>query len=277
VPAFLGYFDVAGSESESDVIVACGAVSFLDDWAEFDAQRLAAMSAVGVRNFHMKDFAHFKKEYAVGWNGFENEEKRRVFLADLIRAVNENVYRIYVTTLVLSDYQKVNEEYELTERPGSPYTWVMANCLFHVFDWVLGEGGAGTDPGCPVQPSDGVGFHIEAGDSGQDGIRRLMLKLGWTEEEFRNLVYFSPKRERDEDVTPFHVPDFVAYEYRSEHRHVVVHGEKKEKPRGSLRSIRAELQPRVGIVTEETMRAACELNEVPRRKKQSEPVWPHPK
>jgi hypothetical protein len=263
VRAFAGYFDAAGTESDSDVIVACGALSYVDDWVAYDEARLASLKAFAVDTFHMKNFAQFKPPYDVGWRG--DEPKRKEFLGSLVRQTNESVYRIYVTTLVLSDYEKVNREYQMAEHLANPYAWVMANCLFHTFDWVLGKHGEEPDPTCPVLPSDGVAFFVEKGDAGQPGLRRLMIAMGWTDKEFEQTIQFISKHDAGDDITPFHVPDFVAYEYRSEHRYRVVNQEAKARSRGALTAIRDELYPRVGIVTADALRSACALNNVPRR------------
>jgi hypothetical protein len=263
VGTFAGYFDVAGSEKESDVIVACGALSYVDDWTIFDEHRMAAMRAAGVTTFHMKDFAHFKPPFDVGWRG--DEQKRADFLGSLIRQTNESVYRLYVSTLVLSDYASVNAEYQMAERLANPYAWVTANCLFNTFDWLFSENGEAADSPSPVLANDGVAFFVEKGDRGQDGLRKLMKLLGWTDEEFDKTVQLISKKIADQDVTPFHVPDFVAYEYRSEHRYFAVNRKLKARPRGALAAVRAELYPRVGIITAETMRQACIDSDVPRR------------
>jgi hypothetical protein len=263
LPAFAGYFDAAGSESNSDVIVACGALSFTGDWARFDREWSAVMAAEGVRSFHMKDFAAFKPPFD-GWR--DNEPRRREFLGSLIRLTNETVFRLYVTTLVLSDYRRVNAEFRMTEHFANPYAWAMANCLFHTFDWLLGdEEPPPGDPQRPVSPEDGIAFFVEKGDTGQGGLRQLMTALGWTDREYDETIQVIPKRLGEEDLTPFHVADFVAYEYRSEHRYFVENRRTKPTPRGALKAIRSELYPRVGVVTAEMMRQACIENNVPPR------------
>lgn len=264
MPAFTGYFDAAGSESDSDVIVACGALSFTDDWDRFDQEWSAVMRTEGVPSVHMKDFAAFKPPFDVGWR--DNEPRRREFLGSLIRLTNETVFRLYVTTLVLSDYKRVNAKFQMSEHLANPYAWVMANCLFHTFDWLLGEDEPPPgDPRRPVSPEDVVGLFVEKGDAGQGGLRKLMKVLGWTDREYDETIQVIPKRLGEEDITPFNVPDFVAYEYRSEHRYFVENRQKRPVPRRALQAVRAELYPRVGIVTAEMMRQACIDNDVPRR------------
>lgn len=245
-----GYFDASGTQEDEHVLVAAGAVTDVDDWIGFDEEWLACRAANGVKHFRMEECAHFMKDFAE-WR--DNEPKRKAFLGELVRLTNEHVQRLYVSTLVLSDYKRIDQKYQATEVFGGAYSLAAANSIFRMFEWLHTE----------RAPDDAISVFVERGDIGQDGFRRLMeSELG----ELADTVQIIPKRDPIAgDITPFDVPDFVAYEYRSEHAFRQATGKLKDKPRGLLSEIRKMLYPKVGVMDYDSMERACVKAKVPLR------------
>jgi hypothetical protein len=248
----IGYVDAAGSESHDDVIVACVAISDAEDWDAFDREWGSTMiNDFGVRHFHMMDYAHFKGEYA-DWR--DQPERRQRFLETLIRLTNERVQRLYVTTLVLNDFRLVDTKFRATETFGGPYAMAAAFSILSAAEWLFEE----------KEGDDGLAMFVEKGDVGQSAFMRTM------DEQFDGkaaaFVHLTSKRTpAGEDIRPLHVPDFIAYEYRSEHAVFAKTGRTKPRPRGALAGIRKMLFPSVGVVFRNNLERMCVEAKVPLR------------
>jgi len=198
----------------------------------------------------MREFTAFKGEY-VGWR--RKEAERKDFLGELVRLTNERVQRLFVTTLVLSDFREVNERFQLLETYQSAYALAAASTLFATAEWVFAE----------REPTDGLVFFVERGDAGQGSLlKTTRARFGTIE-----VVQVIGKTAADgEEITPFHVPDFIACEYRSEHAYFDINKQAKAKPRGALTAIRRMLYPRVGVIDRSALQRMCAEAEIPRRR-----------
>ncbi|MHB1864366.1 MAG: hypothetical protein ACYCVL_15540 [Gemmatimonadaceae bacterium] len=251
VANFAAYFDTSGNEREGAILVAVGAVATVGDWIAFDERRLAQMAREGVGHFSMKDFTAFDHDFADGWKG--NESRRRPFLGDLLTFTNEHVIKLVVTTLAMDDYRSVDHEREVTETFGGMYALACANCVARTMRWIVDE-----------LPDEAAHAFVEDGDIGQPAFRELIKRDFPMPDRWLSII---PKYgEGEAEITPFHVPDFIAYEYRREHEQHAA-GHRHHPIRVPLTMIRGALYPEVGILTKETIESMCDDMNVAYRKR----------
>lgn len=244
-----GYCDASGTELgqvNEHVLVTAGVVARVDKWDEFDRRWLETMEKkYGVCHFHMKKFAHFKECFEHGWAGKENEPKRTEFLRDLLTLAKELTERVFVSTLFLNDYRALDGKYCATETLGGAYSYAQASCVVRAFEWMREN----------LPSDDRVHFWVEHGDPGQEAFRRFIQEqVGFPP---KTIDFLRKRTDTDEDITPYHIADFVAYEYHSEHNVWAATSRRKAKTRGALTAIREALNPDVGILRYKSIEQMC--------------------
>lgn len=238
---FACYYDTAGTESSRDkrILVTTGVAATTEEWAAFDGRWMAALREFGVTELHMRHYAHSVGQFTP-WKG--DEPKRQAFIRRLCEEARRGIQRAFVMTLMLADYDRINAEYELAERIGSPYALAQTFCLARSLQW-LAETKA---------PDDGALFFVEAGDAGQATfLAHATRTLGWTPTP---LPRWEPTT--GEPYTPFQVADFIAYEHALAYDRALDAG--NERPlRESFRQLRTMLPVDPGVYDEKALRAWC--------------------
>jgi hypothetical protein len=131
----VGYFDASGHPNQGTVLVVGGFISFEARWLQFESRWNKTLREAGVTCFHMSEFINRKNEFA-GWN----QRKREHFLATLGHIIIDSVVCNFGSTIVLADWNKANQEYELAECDFQPYALAGWSCVQRVFGWCEGHG-----------------------------------------------------------------------------------------------------------------------------------------
>jgi hypothetical protein len=252
VGVLCGYVDASGTETDGAVLVAVGAIAAEDSWKDFDSRWTDEMEEeFGVASFHMNEFAHLHGPFANGWR--VDREKRARFLAKLTDLANETVDTVEGVALVLDHYRRVNRVHRITEAFGGPYAMAQLFCVEKMLDRVVRE------------RDDAARYHafVERGDVGRSAFRKtLQSQFGALASHVTVVAKGDDGRH---DMTPFHLPDFVAYEYRKKHGLLAGTGRLPDPPREAARRLKAALHPDVKIVEAQALLRVIEALRIPRR------------
>ena len=198
--AILTYLDASGDEYEPALSVS-GFLARPEEWQAFEAEWIRALKSAGVKEFHMKECAHFRGPFE-GW-----DEKRRLpFLDRLTDIMNNHTLQSVGTSLIMSDYNRLNEQVFLREAFGHPYALTGAVTIALALSW--------RDANYPGEP---ISFLVEQGDRGQGDLIDLLNRFG----VFKQGISVTPKPKRwTNEATgevqycyPFQACDFIAYEH----------------------------------------------------------------
>jgi len=185
---YTAYFDESGSPDEGKALVVAGYVASVEQWRKFDDEWHAALAHEGVRRFHMRDFAHSRREFE-SWKG--DEERRTAFIKTLVGIIRRNIRKSFSEAIILNDYNRANEKYLLAEQLILPYPLCAWACARSVNRWAKEHGY--TDPV----------LHIyEDGAKHKKQFKKLMEHQGYPD------PIFSTK----DDYIAFQAADFVAWE-----------------------------------------------------------------
>jgi predicted transposase YbfD/YdcC len=126
------YFDASGSSKDPacGTVTVAGFIATETHWKRFEHSWNAALRAEDVSSFSMKHFAHFKKDFAKGWQG--NEPRRVAFLTKLAQITKRHVRRSFCRSVDLEEYRYVDTKYALSEHGPGPYA-ICAATLMSVF------------------------------------------------------------------------------------------------------------------------------------------------
>lgn len=186
---FTGYFDESGTHGGSKALVVSGYVASSEQWLRFDAAWKEALADEGLTHFHMKDFAHSKKEFEP-WKG--DEGRRRQFIERLIRIIRKHTRKSFSNGLILDAYNEINSKYPFQEYLGKPYAFCARMCLAGIDNWKNEHGYV--DPVISV---------FEDGPHEKNSFVKLLERDGYP------VPTFGKKLEH----TPLQAADFVAWEH----------------------------------------------------------------
>ncbi len=241
------YHDTSGDENDKNVLVTAGVVANAKKWARFERSWGIVLKVFGVTQFHMKDFAHFKHDYATGWEG--DEGKRKHFIRCLVGVMKRHLNKEFITGILLDDYREVNRKYRCREEFGGPYSIAQAGSIDRATMWLARK----------KHPLDRVEHFIESGDVGQNDFMKLAKQ-----------VAFEPTRLPKVDPNtglhrlPFQAADLVAYEYRDLYDQYRGTG-KIGRLRGSLLEIRRMLPLDAAVADRAQLTKLCRDAKVPER------------
>lgn len=191
---FIGYFDASGT-ANTDVLVMAGYVSDAKKWDRFDHHWKAILDRESVKCFHMTDCVSGQGEYK-GWDS----ERRRQFINDLAECARKYTNKRFSASVVINDYNLVDNEYELHEYVGYPYVLCGISCIGHVRAWAKRHK-------LKAAPQ----FVFEDGDA-----RRGNFSLA-CQQQFGVTPVFSPKK----DVLRLQAADLAAWKTRHPIREAV--------------------------------------------------------
>jgi len=127
---FVAYFDESGSPDDTCALVVAGLVASTEQWIHFERNWNDVLAEFGVAALHMKHYAHSIGEFK-GWKG---DKKRDRFMEKLLSIMKVRVQHTVATAVLMDDYRKLNEKYQLTEC-FKPYTIVATTCIAKVKKW----------------------------------------------------------------------------------------------------------------------------------------------
>lgn len=127
-----GYFDASGHPDQHKVMTVGGFVSRADKWKRFDRSWGAILAEQGISAFHMTDYVSSQGEFAK----FKGKSAlRKEFQTKLSDCIATNINKAIRFTLILPDYNLVNQKFRLRESAGSPYSLCAFMCLQEAVQW----------------------------------------------------------------------------------------------------------------------------------------------
>jgi hypothetical protein len=163
---FTAYFDASG-DKRMRVLAVAGFVATVTQWKRFDEDWKAILDGEGVTAMHMTDCASSQREFAL-WK--EQSERRWQFVDRLCRCIKRRTYKGFASSVVLSDYEALNDEFKLRETIGQPFTLCMMSCLGGLKKWAYRK---------KVSPGR-VLVYIEQGDQDQGELIKRAGGEGFT-------------------------------------------------------------------------------------------------
>lgn len=185
---YTAYFDESGSPDEGKALVVAGYVASDEQWLVFDHEWKEALAAEGIDRFHMRDFAHSKREFE-NWKG--DEERRSRFIQRLIGIIRERLRCSIATAVILEDYRAINQKYMLDEFLGPPYAICGLTCVKNTLRWADQRG--------YIDP---VRYVFEDGAKDKNKFKRIMGRF-----QLRDPIFGTK-----DDHLAFQAADFVAWE-----------------------------------------------------------------
>ncbi len=129
------YFDDSGKEGDSPSVHLCGFVASADQWARFnsDWKSILAMPKFGLDYFHMKEMRQAKQP---PWDKFKNNPTLREDLCDrLFRIIKVRTEWSFAGSVVMSDYNAMNQRYQIRETLGPPQVIASALAIQKTIRW----------------------------------------------------------------------------------------------------------------------------------------------
>jgi len=241
---FTSYFDASGTKRAS-VLTVAGFISRVGKWDRFNDQWSAILASEGVPSFHMTDFVSSKKVFS-GWKG--QTERRKKFVANLADCIRKNTNKGFGHSVVISDFDEINEGFMLREHAGTPFVMSVRTCLGGVKKWALKK----------KVPTDHILVMVEKGDEDQgELVDRARL------EGFKVIPMLKS------DTVAFQAGDMAAWKFRTA-IHEVSYGpiavvEDLENIKRSLEPVQKLVQNN-GVFERESLLKLCEVAKIPRRR-----------
>jgi hypothetical protein len=175
------YFDESGTHDPGlATLTIAGWMAPRGAWDLFDGEWQEALDAAGVSHFHMREFAHFRGEFA-GWT----EQQRRDLMAPLLEAIGNNIKRGFGFTA------------HGAEGFDGAYESAAASCMLHLAN-VSAKG-------------DDISIVFARLDEFKVGrAQQLFNFVNCSDARLRDFAVSEPK-----GVPPLQAADLLAYELRS--------------------------------------------------------------
>lgn len=134
--AYTAHFDESGThDKDNQVLTVSGFVSDIEKWKRFDREWSHTLVDAGLPEgtiFHMNRFARNDGVYAK----FRDESRGKAeLISRLIHCTRRNVHKAFSCTLLLRDWERINERYQLREAMGPPYPFCGLTCIAMVNQW----------------------------------------------------------------------------------------------------------------------------------------------
>lgn len=118
------YLDETGhtKDPNASVVGMAGCIASLTAWEQFEQEWATVLKEFGIRELHMKNFAHFKGEFS-GWA----EEKRRQLIDRLLMIIETRIDTWVGAVLPISQFTELSDEQKTRLR--DPYFICLQDCL----------------------------------------------------------------------------------------------------------------------------------------------------
>jgi hypothetical protein len=236
--AFFTYLDTSGSGLDPNVkaISVGGFIAHETQWAEFEKEWPATLARFGIKEFHMKDFAHSKGEFRE-WK--DDKTRRDAFMEAITDVINRHTAHPVGATLPLDAFKWINQRYCFEEGLGAAYTTAVMMAIAAAVEWKDSRGHA--------EP---MLFFIERGDNQQSDLRRFMRdRIKWDDPEYFAEPQFPRKRWTDLNgqvhyLYPFQAADLVSWEQAKALTDLIVKG-KRDARKSMLKVVPQTADPRL--------------------------------
>jgi hypothetical protein len=185
---YTAYFDESGTHGGSIALVVSGWVASDEQWCAFEPEWRDMLVDFGITSFHMRDFNHGRREF----ESRKGDRSRQIaFSKRAVEIIRAHVRRGFAAAVILKDYQKVNEKYQLLEYIGSPYPLAALTCINKGNQWIKAHG-----------YTEHIRNVFEDGAEGKGEFLAAMRRAGQPDPVFMKKAL----------CTPFQIADLAAYE-----------------------------------------------------------------
>jgi hypothetical protein len=135
IVALSAYFDESFNEEDigPPIMVVAGFLSPEKLWLnEFEPRWAKLLKKFDIPYFRMEEFAHFKGPFT-GWE--KREDARREFLGKAIKIIGKTTIGSFATGVLIKDWERCNQHYELEEQLFRPYPLCGWACMDNVYRW----------------------------------------------------------------------------------------------------------------------------------------------
>lgn len=240
---FSAYFDASGNKRKT-VLTVVGFVARVKKWDRFNDEWNAILKSEGVSAMHMTDFVSSKGEF-ISWNG--QSKRRKAFIAALANCIRRNTNKGFGASVVLQDYNSIDQQFTLRERVGQPYTLCMRTALGGLRRWAEKKSA----------PLDRILVFIEQGDEDQAELVKHAREDG-----FKVIPLFK------EDAVAFQAGDVAAWKFRTAiHNAAYAPLSSVEDIASIIRSLEPikSVVQKTGAFNKAALRSLCQLDNIPRR------------
>jgi hypothetical protein len=243
---FTAYFDASGHSDDpvNRVMTVAGFVSIIDKWIKFETEWNAILKSEGITLFHMTDFVSSRGEFAVGWRA--KTDRRRIFIERLAACLASNVIKSFRATLVISDYNAVNQEFMIEETLGKPYALCAMMCAYTLRQWAESE---------PV--STPLLYYFEDGDADKGNFE------AWHERTYGERPRFQNKKQ----AVMFQAADFAGWKMRAAIQGSIKADHTLAKGQQLLRSVAvlSTIPKEAGVINKPVLLQYCSTYSLPNR------------
>jgi hypothetical protein len=247
VVIFSAYFDASGHPRQHDVLTVAGYAAAVDSWIRFDVAWKEALATENATAFHTTEFTsgqgqfkHFKEKTP------EITQRRRVFVEGLMSCIQKHCAKFFRASVFIPDYEKVNDEYPLSELVGCPYALCCSLVTLSLRAWANDLGALDT-----------LLYFFEDGDKGKGDWERI----------HKNVYGKNPRFLDKSEAIAFEAADFNAWKLRTALHEANKPDHTPEKGAELLRSISIleNIRRDAGVLNERSLRAFCEQQKVMKR------------
>jgi hypothetical protein len=243
VSVYGSFFDAAGSQDDGKAaIFVSGFVSTKGRWDRFQACWIELLKKHGIaKPFHMSEFACGHGQYA-SWR--EDKARRQDFLTKAIDITLRNVLWSFSSGILLADYDRVNQEYRLSEARGEPYAMCAIGTTQRMITWMEKR---------DIERCVAI---YEDGDNGR----------GDFIERYRAVTGHSPHMAKKGEFAPMEAADMLAYEHAKLVRDKETgRAKSRDDVRVPFRRFEADGRISWGYHNEGSLRELVAANGIPRR------------
>ena len=132
---FSAHFDASGSIQKHRFITVAGCVSTVKKWVRFEGEWNKILSDDGLpvgTIFHMTDFAGCRGIYSIYK---KNPTKKAELIANLVECVRRNVNKAISVGISPYHFQRLDQQYELSETYGHEYPFCGIMCIQKTLQW----------------------------------------------------------------------------------------------------------------------------------------------
>ena len=131
----VGYFDGTATGNPASFTVA-GYVSSKARWREFEARWSRTLRREALDAFNARDFLRRTGEFAIGW---DDDAKRRGLIEGLGRVIEQHIFHAFSCSVLLEEYEAIDEEYAFNETAARPYGLCTALVIANVRRWMAAK------------------------------------------------------------------------------------------------------------------------------------------
>ena len=133
------YADEAGKPDDHDYVLVAGYIGLQAQWESFCADWRLRLAKAGLPAFHANKFFNGAGIFA-GWETKERQGEREALIRDLAKIIRDHVKQSFTCAIHVPGWNRLNEEFSLTECQFTPYVMCGRMIVARARDWVKAVG-----------------------------------------------------------------------------------------------------------------------------------------